>query len=246
MVDRYLNGTVQETPAGVAARRYGPTYARLFRRQFLSCAKALLDLPGLAASCRRAFRPRYAAPQDGYNALVFVRIDTADRARLEACASTWGITAHDLLLAILLKGLAPLTVRRLESSTRNEIAVASIVNIRRDLGTEASEALAPYLPPVFGLRDGILYVEWMPQRCGARTEQPGQGGQTLPADADRHGHCGHGVALPVDASAPALLCCTFPFAPVRRRSPSMRCGPGGARNAGLTTFVPCPRGPLLR
>jgi hypothetical protein len=145
MVSRYLNGTGHEAPARISARRYGPTYARLFRSQLLSCAKALLGLPKLAASCRRAFRPRYAPPQDGYNALAFIRIDAADRARLEACASAWGITSHDLLLAILLKGLSPLTARRLESSTRNEIAVASIVNIRRDLGADASDALAPYL-----------------------------------------------------------------------------------------------------
>ena len=48
-----------------------------------------------------------------------------DRARLDACADAWGITSHDLLLAILLKGLSPLTVRRLQSPTRNEIAIAS-------------------------------------------------------------------------------------------------------------------------
>ncbi len=134
MVNRYLGHDAHETPASIAARRYGPTYARLFRRQFLSSAKALLSLHKLAGGCRRAFRPRYAAPQDGYNAFAFVRIDAADRARLEACASAWGVTSHDLLLATLLKGLAPLTVRRLESATRNEIAVATIVNIRRDLG----------------------------------------------------------------------------------------------------------------
>jgi hypothetical protein len=145
MVNRYLGHDAHETPASVAARRYGPTYARLFRRQFFSGAKALLSLHKLAAGCRRAFRPRYAAPQDGYNAFAFVRIDAADRARLEACASAWGVTSHDLLLAILLKELAPLTVRRLQSATRNEIAVATIVNVRRDLGAEAAVALAPYL-----------------------------------------------------------------------------------------------------
>jgi len=64
MVARYLNGTRQEGPTQIAARRYGPTYAHLFRRQFLACAKALLSLPNLAASCRRAFRPRDAAPQE--------------------------------------------------------------------------------------------------------------------------------------------------------------------------------------
>jgi len=145
MVHRYLEGAGHEAPEQIDARRYGPTYARLFRRQFLACAKAMLGLPWLAASCRHAFRPRFAAPQDGYNALAFVRIDAADRARLEACAKAWSITAHDLLLAILLKGLAPLTARRLQSATRNEIAVASIANIRRDLGAKAATALAPYL-----------------------------------------------------------------------------------------------------
>ncbi len=145
MVDRYLNGTVQETLAGVAARRYGPTYAHLLRHQLFACARALLSLPRLAANCHHAFRPRYAAPQDGYNALAFVRIEAADRARLDACATAWEMTSHDLLVAILLKGLAPLTVRRMESSKRNEIAIGSIVNIRRDFGPEASDALAPYL-----------------------------------------------------------------------------------------------------
>src|SRR5206468_1535375 len=27
----------------------------------------------------------------------------------------------------------------------------------------AAEALAPFIPPVLGLRDGILYMEWLPQ-----------------------------------------------------------------------------------
>ena len=145
VITHYLHGPGQKAPDQVRARRYGPTYARLLRRQFLSCVNALWGLPKLAASCRHAYRPRYSAPQDGYNAVALTRIDAADRARLDACASAWGITSHDLLLAIVLKGLSPLTVRRLQSPTRNEIAVASIVNIRRDLGEEASAALAPYL-----------------------------------------------------------------------------------------------------
>ena len=145
VVGRLLHGPAPVTAAQVAALRYGPTYARLFRRQLLACTKSLLALPRLAASCRRAFRPPYAAPQDGYNAFAFVRIDAADRARLETCARAWGISSHDLLLAILFKGLSPLVAQRLQSPQRDEIAIASIMNIRRELGTEASAALAPYL-----------------------------------------------------------------------------------------------------
>jgi hypothetical protein len=145
IVTRYLDGPGREAPTDVAARRYGPTYRPLFSRQLVSCTKALLGLPSLARECGRAFRLRYAAPQDGYNAFAYIRIDAADRAKLEAGATAWGITTHDLLLAILLKGLSPLTASRLQASKRNEIAIASIMNIRRDLGAGASEALAPYL-----------------------------------------------------------------------------------------------------
>ena len=145
IVTRFADGTEQKSSGSVDARRYGPTYSRLFRHQLLSCAKALWGLPRLAASCRRAFRPRYAASEDGYNAFAFARIDASDRVRLDTSARAWGITSHDLLLAILLKSLSPLTVQRLQSPKRDEIAVASIVNIRRDLGADASDALAPYL-----------------------------------------------------------------------------------------------------
>ena len=145
MVARMLDRPGQETRAQGTVRPYGPTYTRLFRRELLACTKSLLSLPRLAASCRRAFRPRYLDPQDGYNAFAFVRVDSADRARLEACARAWGISPHDLLLAILFKGLSPLVLQRLQSPQRDEIAVASIVNLRRELGAEASDALAPYL-----------------------------------------------------------------------------------------------------
>jgi hypothetical protein len=147
IVDRYLDASGRAPTTHVTARRYGPTYMRLFWGHLVSSTKAWLGLPKLALDCRRAFRPRYAAHQDGYNAFAYARIDEADRARLDACASAWGMTSHDLLLAILLKGLSPLTLPRLQSSRRNEIAIASILNIRRDLGTAASDALAPYLAP---------------------------------------------------------------------------------------------------
>jgi hypothetical protein len=145
MVTQYVGGPVSRAVGRIDARRYGPAYARLLRSQFLACVKAVGGLPGLAASCGRAFRLRYAAPQDGYNAVARVRIDAVDRGKLDACAGAWGITSHDLLLAILIRAMSPLTAQRLQSAKRNEIAVASIVNIRRDIGPAADDALAPYL-----------------------------------------------------------------------------------------------------
>jgi hypothetical protein len=145
LVARYLGAPVQSAPTQVLDRRYGPTYLRLFQRHSLALLKSLAGLPRLALNCRHAFRPRYAAPQDGYNAFALARIDPADRARLDVCASAWGVTSHDLLLAMLIRALSPFAKRRLEVAGRDEIAIASIVNIRRDFGPPAAAALAPYL-----------------------------------------------------------------------------------------------------
>lgn len=134
------------TPVAVRPmRRYGPSYARLLGRQAVPMAKGLPTLVRIAAGCRRALRMRYAAPQDGYNGVVVAHIDAADRARLEERSDAWGVTTHDLLLATLLAALSPLTIVRRQAPKRNEIAVASIVNIRRDLGAAAEHALAPCL-----------------------------------------------------------------------------------------------------
>jgi hypothetical protein len=173
----------------VSARRYGPTYARLLRRQFLACVNALWGLPRLAASCRRAFRPRYATPQDGYNAVALTRIAAADRARLDACARAWGITAHDLLLAIVLKGLSPLTMRRLQSPTqRDRDRVHREYSSRPRGGSQrrACPLSRPFrvshrTPDDMSLRDLAAAINGKRVRLTA---------QALPADAARHGIAG--------------------------------------------------------
>jgi hypothetical protein len=124
---------------------YGPSYALLLARRTIAIVRGLPTLARMAASCRRSIRMRYAAPDDGYNAFLLERIQRDDRARLDARADAWGITTHDLLLAIVLKSVAPLAHARPLSGRRNEIAIASIVNIRRDLGSRARDALAPCL-----------------------------------------------------------------------------------------------------
>ncbi|MEP6942496.1 MAG: hypothetical protein ABI981_06150 [Betaproteobacteria bacterium] len=134
------------TSAGAAPlRRYGPSYALLLGRQVLPIIRGLPALARMAASCRRAIRMRFASPQDGYNAFLLERVDADDRARLEGRAHEWGVTTHDLLLAIILKSVSPLARPSDETARRNEIAIAAIVNIRADLGAGAKNALAPCL-----------------------------------------------------------------------------------------------------
>ena len=132
-------------PASSAPRLSAPTYFRLFMRQAWPFLKGLAWLPDLARNCRRSFRPRYAVPQDGYNAFTHFRVHAPEHETLARVATAWEVTPQDLLLAILLKVLSPLVPQRWRAPKRNELAVASIVNIRRDLGAEAENALAPYL-----------------------------------------------------------------------------------------------------
>jgi len=163
-------GRYADEPAPAASaplRLYAPTYARLFRRQLWPFLKGLTSLPGLARNCRRSFRPRYAAPDDGYNAFVHFRVNPPEHAALTRIATAWDATPQDLMLAILLKALSPLAPQRWRAPKRNELAVASIVNVRRDLGAEAENAFAPYLasfrvshpvPDDMGLRDLVAAV----------------------------------------------------------------------------------------
>ncbi len=60
-------------------------------------------------------------------------------------AKTWGVTQNDIFVTILLKVLSPLAERRRAEPARRELAVASIVNIRRDFGSDAQNAFGPLL-----------------------------------------------------------------------------------------------------
>ncbi len=143
IAERYLGSAV---PAEFRPlRRYGPSYVRLLGRQAVPMIKGLPELVGIVAGGRRSFRLRYRDAQDGRNAVSFARIGSADHARLEERAHAWSMTTHDLLLATLLKALSPLVPERRRAARRNEIAVATIVNIRRDLGESSRDGLAPCL-----------------------------------------------------------------------------------------------------
>jgi hypothetical protein len=77
------------------------------------------------------------------------------------------VTFNDLLLASVLRALAPLALERERQPRRRELAVASIVNIRDDFGAAARAALSPFLasfrvahsvPAGIGLRELVQAV----------------------------------------------------------------------------------------
>lgn len=142
IVGCYRGGSAAQAAVGAAL---APSYGRLFLRQAGALLRGLASLPGIAAACRRSFRPVYAAIDDGRNAFARLRLGAAEQAALLRAAKTWGVTQNDLFMTLLLKALSPLAAERSHESIRRELAVASIVNIRRDFGSEAQNAFVPLL-----------------------------------------------------------------------------------------------------
>jgi hypothetical protein len=99
----------------------------------------------LILSCRRSARPPYPRGKDGYNGVAFFRLDSDAQANLARTARAWDMTRNDLLLSILLWTLSPQVAERRKARRRRELAVASIVNVRRDFGPKAATGFAPLL-----------------------------------------------------------------------------------------------------
>jgi hypothetical protein len=107
--------------------------------------RALLGLPQVLADARRAWRVPYTRIEDGSNAYLGVPVDAQRTAALHSAAKAWGVTFNDLLLACLLQALSPLAAGRRGATRRNRLAVASILNMRRDLRADARDVVSPFL-----------------------------------------------------------------------------------------------------
>ncbi len=140
----YLDGGAR--PARRPAARAGTTYRGLLLRHPLWALRAALGLPAMARRLRRTSRPADMSVHDASNGLVLVCVEPAQLRALIAAGKAWGVTVNDLLLAGLLLALAPLATARHLHARRTELAVASIVNMRKDFQTDAGgDALSPCL-----------------------------------------------------------------------------------------------------
>ncbi len=130
---------------GAAPQAYPPTYRNYFARHPVHMLRALAQLPRLFGDAKRAVRPRYPDPDDGHNAYAHFRFSAADAAALRATQDAWSVSLNDLLIAALMRSLSPVTMERRSAPRRREIAVSSIVNIRRDFGARAQGAFGQFL-----------------------------------------------------------------------------------------------------
>jgi hypothetical protein len=126
IVLRYAGQPVEGPPL----RRYPPTHWRLFLRDPLRFALGLGRTPGMVASCRRTLRPRYRAIEDGHNGFVLIHLDSARYRALHDAARGWSVTLNDALMALLLLAQDAVLPPRDMAKRRNELAVASIINLR--------------------------------------------------------------------------------------------------------------------
>jgi len=138
---RYID---RDAPTAAPPPLYPATYRNLLLRRPIDALRALAALPALIVSSRRAARPRYSDNDDHYNAFLLGRLDAASVARIAACMKSWGVTRNDLLLAALMLAVAPFARKRWQARRRRELAVASIVNLRREFGA-AGAAFGQFL-----------------------------------------------------------------------------------------------------
>jgi hypothetical protein len=124
---------------------YPPDTARLFARHALRMLAAVAAIPAAVAALRRSMRPRYRFGDDRRNAFASVRIVAPGVAALNRAAKAWGVTRGDLLLALVMRALAPVAGEDRRAKRRSDIGVAVIVNLRRDYGTTVRECFAPLL-----------------------------------------------------------------------------------------------------
>ncbi|MET0732285.1 MAG: hypothetical protein ABW054_04365 [Casimicrobiaceae bacterium] len=154
IVERYLG----RPPARPPPELYPPTFGRLLARETVAFVRGLAALPAQIASCRRGARPKYFDTRDGHNGFVHVRLTPAETATLIARAKEWGVTFNDLLLAVLLDVIAPAVRALRRSGKRDEIAVASIVNLRGALGLDTRSTFGQFLSSMrlsHAMPDGI-------------------------------------------------------------------------------------------
>ena len=144
IADRYLAQSPLDVPLP-ELQRYPHTYNRLFWRHVGSLVRGLASLPRLMAGWRRAIRPHLYHPEDGHNGFACFAIDPARVAAFRATAKRWAITNNDLMLALVSRAIIPIASQRSHTGRRNQLGLASIVNVRAEFERPAHETFGQFL-----------------------------------------------------------------------------------------------------
>jgi hypothetical protein len=133
-------------PAGHGAPELYPrTYAKLFARNAPAFYAGQYLLPAMLLRARRAFRPLYPHGEDTYNAFTSFELPPPVHAGVARAAKAWGVTRNDLMLAMMLCAISPEVEQRRGAARRNEIAIASVINLRNQVAGPPHRAFGQFL-----------------------------------------------------------------------------------------------------
>ncbi len=142
LVSKYAGqGPVFSYPLNLYPNGYGkltPWDSQLLFRK-------LFGIPSMTANLKKSSKPRCRDFQDQRNSVSVFSLAPGALQTLIGAAKRWGITLNDLFLALLLKSLSPFASRRFSAKRRRLMTVASIVNIRRDLGIDSLKTFGLFL-----------------------------------------------------------------------------------------------------
>jgi hypothetical protein len=124
---------------------YPPTYAGLFARNAGRFYLGQYMLPGMLLRAGRAFRPLYPHGDDKYNAFTSFELAPDVHAGVARAAKAWGVTRNDLMLALMLCAISPEVEQRRGAARRNEIALASVINLRGQIAAAPHRAFGQFL-----------------------------------------------------------------------------------------------------
>jgi hypothetical protein len=137
----YAHGVLPQAALDV----YPPTYLRLIRKHPGAFLRSLACMPELVRDCKRAVRPRFHDADDAHNCFSMLNVDATDAGRLCALARQFGVTLHDLMVAVLLQALSAFAHGRHSEASRKNVGVASIVNLRQTFAGPATHTFGQFL-----------------------------------------------------------------------------------------------------
>ncbi|MGC2061545.1 MAG: hypothetical protein WA610_01110 [Thermodesulfovibrionales bacterium] len=125
---------------------YPEIYTDLFKRRPLLFFLKGLTLPAFVSGLRRACKP--FAMYHTHDQSIAYHSMTCDRqfaTVLPAAAKKWGVTQHDIFLAIIFKVIAPFVPSKKVTDRKRKMALGSVINISRDLGIDLSRSFGVFL-----------------------------------------------------------------------------------------------------
>lgn len=126
-----------------------PRYRSLLWRRLVDVPGWLASLPGYVARTRHYARKKVSHRAEASVGTVALRLDEEEVEWIRRKMEEQGATFHEVLLALVIQGLARMLPERWQHAHRREIAVGSIINIREEFGTRAAQSFGLFLSSFF-------------------------------------------------------------------------------------------------